>query len=94
MNLIEMVALADEASKGSGLPLRRGGKPEEYPVIYKGWGLLEPNKYGSSLCSNRIHPSAARVLPKMHTPLSGLTVRSFSHTSPFAKPTKCSLAGL
>ena len=33
---------------------------------------------GATLCKN-IHPSKARVLPKMHAPQSGLTIRSFSH---------------
>ena len=38
--------------------------------------MSEPG--GATLCSE-IHPSRARVLPKMHTPQSGLTVRSLSH---------------
>ena len=33
---------------------------------------------GVSLC-DRIHPSKARVLPKMHTPQNGLTIRNLSH---------------
>jgi hypothetical protein len=33
---------------------------------------------GATLCKE-IHPSRARVLPKMHTPQSGLTIRSLSH---------------
>lgn len=83
--LIELVALADEVSKGSGLPLKQTGKSVSYSIICKGWSLLEPNKYGSSLCSDRIHPSAARVLPKMHTPRSGLTLRSFTHNLAFCE---------
>jgi hypothetical protein len=78
---IETLALADETSSGSGLPLRRqpAKGASEYALIERGWQLLEPSKHGSSLCTDRIHPSAARVLPKMHTPRTGLTLRSFSH---------------
>ena len=79
-NLIEMIALADEVSQGSGLPLRgREGEEFRYQLILKGWRRLEPTKYGSTLCTDRIHPSAARVLPKMHLPSSGFTLRSLSH---------------
>ncbi|MBI1787406.1 MAG: hypothetical protein HYR60_07630 [Acidobacteria bacterium] len=84
-NLIEMVAAADEVSQGSGLPLRTADERLRYPVICRGWSLLEPDKYGSSLCTKRIHPSAARVLPKMHTPRSGLTLRSFTHHLAFCE---------
>lgn len=37
---------------------------------------------GATLC-RRIHPSKARVLPKMHTAQNGLTVRSLSHNLAF-----------
>jgi hypothetical protein len=39
---------------------------------------LFPRDAGSTLCK-RIHPTRARVLPKSHTPQTGLTIRSFSN---------------
>lgn len=52
---------------------------------------------GATLCK-RIHPSRARVLPKMHTPQNGLTIRSFSHNlaycqAPGVKPVWLSATG-
>jgi hypothetical protein len=64
-----LLAAADEASVGVGLVSptdsfeRRAGD------------LLRTR---STACK-RIDPSRARVLPKMHTPQSGLTIRSLSH---------------
>lgn len=84
VDLVEMMSLADEVCHGSGLPLR-SEHVLTYPIVHEGWKVLQPNKYGSSLCSDRIHPSTARVLPKMHTPVSGLTTRSFSHHLTFCE---------
>jgi hypothetical protein len=72
-NLYRLLVISDEACRGFGLPM--------YP-----WGcalneadeVLDPKQFGSSLCKE-IHPSRARVLPKTHTPPSGLTLRSLSH---------------
>ncbi len=78
--LVDCVALADEASLGCGLPIRNDlQKRADYFLVRKSWERLEPNRFGSSLCSTLIDPHAARVLPKMHKPTSGLTIRSFSH---------------
>jgi hypothetical protein len=78
--LVDCVALADEVSLSCGLPIRNDLKKRpDYFLVRKGWKRLEPNRFGSSLCSDLIYPHAARVLPKMHTPTSGLTLRSFSH---------------
>ena len=41
-------------------------------------------EHGSTLCRD-IHPSRGRVLPKMHTPQNGLTVRSLSHNLGFCE---------
>src|SRR5690242_7548627 len=74
--LVALCAAADEASFAVGLPstefreFDRFGSYADY--------LLVPREAGSTLCE-RIHPSRIRVLPKMHTPQSGLTIRSFSH---------------
>jgi hypothetical protein len=78
--LLRMITVADQASKGSGLPIQdRAISSGQYNIMSHGWKLLAPTRYGSSLCTQRIHPNAVRVLPKMHVPKSGLTLRSFSH---------------
>jgi hypothetical protein len=78
--LIGIAVAADQISKGSGLPIsERDIPPVRYRLISYGWKLLEPTRYGSSLCSKKIHPNAARVLPKLHVAQSGMTLRSLSH---------------
>jgi hypothetical protein len=75
--LLELCAAADEACPGIGVP----GKVFESPVDQRFFEfadrLLIPTSEGSTLCIE-IHPSRTRVLPKMHTPQSGLTIRSLS----------------
>jgi hypothetical protein len=98
--LIDVALAADRVSEGSGLPIKPVEPVKEFPasqanpgkeaavryrIIARGWQLLEPTRYGSSLCSKRIHPNAARVLPKMHVPQSGLTLRSLSHNLSFCE---------
>jgi hypothetical protein len=85
-DLVKMVALSDEVSQGCGLPLRgHPGEKGRYRLILEGWSRLEPTEYGSSLCTDLIHPTAARVLPKMHVPRAGLTLRSLSHHLAFCE---------
>jgi hypothetical protein len=69
--------MADEASEGVGSTPPDGLDAEDEKFLYWADKLLAWNERGSSLC-DEVHPSRARVLPKMHTPLSGLTIRSFS----------------
>jgi len=84
--LLQIMAAADEASAGVGISVSG-------PLIRPEWSdinnidhflaeaelqLLKTSEKGSTLCQ-RIDPSRARVLPKMHTAQSGLTMRSFSH---------------
>lgn len=87
--LIELCATADEASSGFGIPpglqlqaLRvASGEPEKVTrSVARDANLaleLDKKTLGSTLC-RQIHPSKLRVLPKLHTPQSGLTIRSFS----------------
>ena len=72
---LNLMAAADEASAGIGLSLTSADNDEFTKQAE--WQLF-PSDIGSSLC-RCIHPSRARVLPKCHTPQSGLTIRSFSH---------------
>jgi len=87
-NLLFLMAAADEVCAGSGLPYQAvpdkklGWTLEqkgEWRLIWRGWERLQPTRRGSTLCSERIHPNAARVLPKAHVAAAGLTIRSFSH---------------
>ncbi|HZR83266.1 MAG TPA: hypothetical protein VFD92_19385 [Candidatus Binatia bacterium] len=41
--------------------------------------LDSEHDFGSATLCRGIHPSRARVLPKMHTPQTGLTLRSMTH---------------
>lgn len=71
--LLQLCAAADEACNGVGIPSGDGspGNPFE----------MEANQIladAGTLCK-RIHSSRARVLPKLHTPQNGLTIRSISH---------------
>jgi hypothetical protein len=85
--LLNILAVADAASTDLGfeplLPaINETDTPlKEYENIAD--GLLADSKIfgsdsGSTLCKE-IHPSRGRVLPKMHTAQSGLTIRSLSH---------------
>ncbi len=77
--LVDSVTIADELSQGCGLPIRHDLDQKYDFLLRDGWKQLEPKQFGSTLCSDAIDPRAARVLPKLHTPTSGLTLRSFTH---------------
>ncbi len=78
--LICLLAAADQACKGVGLPTGKTRSSFHDAADQ----LLFPSQFGSTLC-RYIHPSAGRVLPKMHTAQSGLTIRSFSHHLAFCE---------
>lgn len=71
--LIAIVALADAASSGVGIP-RLQDKVPQYE--WKAINLLRDE--GASLATNVVREKL-RVLPKLHTPRSGLTLRSLTH---------------
>jgi hypothetical protein len=77
-SLIAMCAVADESCSRIGILDEDAAtlleKDDEAEFVVTAEELLQRN---SSLCFE-IHPSRLRVLPKMHTPQSGLTIRSFS----------------
>ncbi len=92
--LLNLLAVADEACKGVGVystQPKRGAKKEELIESE----FLELTEFlllfsqsianGATLCQE-IHPSRGRVLPRMHTPQSGLTVRSLSHHLAYCPP--------
>lgn len=73
--LLELVALADEACAGVGI-----SDASEDDFLRRAQSLLLATPDGSaSLCSEKISPAVARVLPKQHTPGAGLTLRSLTH---------------
>jgi hypothetical protein len=87
-SILDLLATADAASYDIGIyfPYSDASAHERLPgksvsFAYKAdQRLLETlgSPDGSTLCLE-IHQSRARILPKMHTPQNGLTVRSLSH---------------
>jgi hypothetical protein len=81
--LVELSAVADEACLDIGFGQDEGEDdamaptPEDEFYGFADTVLSESAADASSLC-REIHPSRMKVLPKMHTPQSGLTIRSFS----------------
>lgn len=80
--LVLLTACADEACSRVGLP-NPSLDPAETPFYDHALDLIlegsdtEVGIHGATLCKE-IHPEIARVLPKMHTPQSGMTIRSLS----------------
>ena len=76
VNLMSLVAFADEACWGVGIP-----PVDKKPDIFQSEALrnIAQSEIRATVCSRRINPWAAVVLPKCHTPMSGLTIRSMSH---------------
>ena len=70
--LLQITAAADEASADVGIFL---GPDDEFSRV--AMRILQENK-GKTLCQD-IHPSRVAVLPKLHAPQSGLTMRSLTH---------------
>jgi hypothetical protein len=79
--LLELNAAADEASWGIGI---RDTPPDAFGM--RALSLLVRNGF-RSFCE-RVHPSRAVVLAKLHTPRSGLTLRSLSHHLALCSPTE------
>jgi len=75
--LIELLAIADEASGGAGVPFNPAYS-DTFDSTAESLLAISNSNGGANLCT-RVRDTAARVLPKMHVPQSGLTLRSFSH---------------
>jgi hypothetical protein len=73
--LLQICAAADEACAGVGFPF---AGPNDLLNEESKERLVPDPVLGSSLCRD-VHPSRARVLPKSHTPQSGLTLASLTH---------------
>jgi len=72
--LLELCAIADETCQGLGVPGADGAtSADDFGVTAE---LLLLNS--GTLC-RKVSPSAVRVLPKLHTPQVGVTLRSLTH---------------
>lgn len=78
-SLLGLLASSDEACKGVGVLTKRRLDAFDRRAIKL---IAKWRASGSSLC-RLIHPSVFSVLPKLHTPVSGLTLRSLSHNLAF-----------
>jgi hypothetical protein len=83
-SLLQICAIADEACAGMGTPGPHCDDDEPKERIQKIEELFSfvdmvlRDRNGSTLC-REIDTSCLRVLPKMRTPQTGLTIRSLSH---------------
>lgn len=75
--LLQLCATADEASKGAGTPVPKS-EMDLFKLNADALLWFQEDSVGSTLCQE-IDSSRARVLPKFHTPQTGITVRSLSH---------------
>ncbi len=71
--LLQLCASADEASRGAGLP----PVADEFEV--EAFLLLSRNSVGGSTLCKELETAPLRVLPKLHTAQSGLTLNCLSH---------------
>jgi len=72
--LLQLCAAADEACEGVGIAA--SADSVEHSLEMEANLILDTR--GATLCK-RVDPSRARVLPKLHAPKTGLTIRSISH---------------
>lgn len=78
--LVEIAALADEACIGVGIPDEDGKAGNAFEQKANAQLVNHPAQEdrSSTLCLN-IDPSILAVLPKLHTPQNGITLRSLTH---------------
>jgi hypothetical protein len=74
-SLLQLCAAADQACEGVGSTYSSVQSALDEQFHFQAEDVLSPIQNGSSLC-REVHATRARVLPKMHTPWSGLTIRS------------------
>jgi hypothetical protein len=105
MAVFEMIVSADEACWGIGVSqqstyMSKSERNEPdwflfYASTRLGWKKsahtgLEDSLASASLCL-KIPPYLGSVLPKMHTPQCGLTLRSLTHNLAYIRPTEVSI---
>jgi len=72
---LQILAAADDTFATVGFT--PGTKSRDLNTI--AYGILRRQEGNSTLCSQLIRPEVAGVLPKLHTPQTGITLRSLSH---------------
>lgn len=80
--LLQLSALSDEACVGVGKGVIRGQRVRGGSAFLgKAKDLLRRSARhdGVSTLCKQVHHSVVRVLPKLHTPQSGMTIRSLTH---------------
>jgi hypothetical protein len=77
--LIQLCSAADEACVGVGCTLPNPDDVNTFLEEASEMLLDTAALYGVSTLCKRIRHSTVRVLPKMHTPQSGITIRSLTH---------------
>jgi hypothetical protein len=82
--LLELSAISDETCFGVGIPGAISGKVPPFEQ-YGSERLSVSSRSGSSLCEV-LHPSRVIVLPKLHTPRGGISIRSLSHNLAVCDP--------
>jgi hypothetical protein len=81
--LLQIVSAADEASTGVGVPAQLEAATDEFEFQ----AMLTLHSRKSTLCRT-VPASRLVVLPKLHTPQVGLTVRSLSHHLALCPPSE------
>jgi hypothetical protein len=74
--LLQILAAADEACEGIGIP---GGEIDEFENQSLGLLLDQQISGAASTLCREISTVKLSVLPKLHTPQTGITIRSLSH---------------
>lgn len=77
-NLLMLMVFADEACRGFGAGYPGLASEQHDRAFREAYAMSRNHENQSSLCK-QVSPGCCVVLPKMHTPQSGLTIRSFSH---------------
>jgi len=77
--LLQLCCTADQASAGAGIPSMNGKDDDFQREILRILALQDAQGTPSSTLSKAVHSSKLCVLPKLHTPQSGMTIRSVSH---------------
>jgi len=77
--LLQLCAAADEACVGVGCTLPNPGSAHNFREQASKRLAETALTYDVSTLCKKVHQSTVRVLPKLHTPQSGITIRSLTH---------------
>lgn len=77
--LLQLSAAADEACRGVGLAMVSKGKGNAFLGEASQQLQISEKTLGASTLCKQVRHAVVRVLPKLHTPQSGITIRSLTH---------------